>query len=233
MRARQTIDDLREGGTQQSRFGLSLIGLFAGLAAHTCTTWTSINGYGPVARKPWDKRCDLFRDHYGVTCSARTAFDGHGCFPFDFRSVLRNAVGIDEHDLPDSAHGDGRDLFFESFQPPRKIFADHFVSPISSAAIAEALRQLSAVARISAHGKFDLKTSGLLLGRINEHDVDDDGLCVWRYLFFEFFEVPHLSVHGFRSLSAVASMARQYFLNPLQNLISVRLWHRLPVRVGS
>lgn len=28
----QTIDDLREGGTQQSRFGLSLIGLFAGLA---------------------------------------------------------------------------------------------------------------------------------------------------------------------------------------------------------
>ncbi len=28
----QTIDDLREGGTQQSRFGLSLVGLFAGLA---------------------------------------------------------------------------------------------------------------------------------------------------------------------------------------------------------
>jgi hypothetical protein len=130
------------------------------------------------------------RDNCGVTCSARTAFDGPGRLPFDFRSLLDNAVGINEHDLPHSAHSDRHDLFFESFQPPRKISTDHFVSSMSSAAIAGTLHRLSTVARIPAHGNLDLESSrGPLVG-IDKSHVDYDGICVGHHL------LPRVSLGG-------------------------------------
>jgi hypothetical protein len=47
---------------------------------------------------------------------------------------LRNAVGIDEYDLPYFAHDLGREPFFEPFQTAGHISADHFVFSISTVA---------------------------------------------------------------------------------------------------
>ena len=103
-------------------------------------------------------------------------------------------------------------------------------SPVSSAAITEMQRRLSPRARIAAPGNLDLESSRWLLVGIDKSHVNDDGLCVGHHLLLEFLWAGR---HKLRALPAVASMARQCFLNPLQNLVRVRLWNRLPVRVGS